>query len=52
MLQFTCKKCGEQAECDYDDENEGTNLCYDCFEEALQNYEERRLERIARDNEY
>lgn len=52
MKTFICKRCHGKATCDYDDDNEGTNLCYDCFEGALEEHEERKRERIARANEY
>lgn len=55
-----CKRCGRsfKAEFIYDDdsyESEGyiqDKLCSDCFEDALEDYEISKRERIARDNEY
>lgn len=29
-----------------------TKLCYDCFEEGVEEHEEKKRERIARENEY
>jgi len=51
-MKYRCKKCGCEAECDYDDECEGTNLCYRCFEDGVEEAEERRLRRIQEANEY
>lgn len=51
-IKYVCKRCSQKAECDEDDDCEGTNLCYQCFEDSLEEYEERRRERIARQNEY
>lgn len=57
---FTCKDCGRffKAVFVYDDdsfESEGyqqNKLCSDCFEGAIEEYEEKKRERIARENEY
>lgn len=51
-MRYTCKKCKQQAECEYDDDCEGTDLCYRCFEEGVEEYEERRIRRIQESNEY
>jgi formylmethanofuran dehydrogenase subunit E len=47
-----CKRCNEPyyEEDDYDSFE--TGLCYHCFEDSLEEYEERKRERIARENEY
>jgi protein-arginine kinase activator protein McsA len=47
-----CKKCRQPYEDDEDADEYGTGLCYHCFEESLEELEERRRERIARANEY
>lgn len=47
-----CKVCRHPY---FDEENSdgfGTGLCYECFECALEEHEERKRERIARENEY
>lgn len=47
-----CKKCKQPyADEEGSDEFE-TGLCYHCFEEGVEEYEERRRDRIARSNEY
>ena len=46
------KKCRRPYFEDEDDDEYGTGLCYHCFEEGVEEYEERRRERIARENEY
>ena len=47
-----CKKCNRPYQDDPDDDGHGTKLCYECFEESLEDFEEKRRERIARSNEY
>lgn len=37
---------------DDDDEFPQTKLCYNCFEDGVEEYEIKRRERIARKNEY
>lgn len=47
-----CKKCRcRYAEHEGDDEF-GTGLCYECFEEGVEGADIKRRERIARENEY
>lgn len=51
--RLTCKRCRQPYfEGDEDDDDFETGFCYQCFEDALEEYEERRRERIARQNEY
>lgn len=51
--KIVCKRCRQPYfEGDEDDDNFETDLCYCCFEDALEEYEERKRERIARQNEY
>ena len=47
-----CKKCQRAYVEDEDDDGFGTGLCYDCFEDGVEEAEIRRRERIARANEY
>lgn len=53
-----CVKCGQPFQFEFVCDSEGdeyplsTNLCSYCFEEAVEEYEEKRRARIARDNEY
>lgn len=47
-----CKKCNRKFLADEDDDEYGTGLCYECFEEGVEEYEIKRRERIARENEY
>lgn len=47
-----CKRCRLSYREDEDDDGFGTGLCYECFETSLEEYEEQRRERIARENEY
>ena len=47
-----CKRCGDSYHDDEDDDGYETGLCYRCFEDSLEEYEEKRRERIARENEY
>jgi len=50
---FVCRSCGERAEePEEGDENYGTSQCYHCFCKGVEEYEEKRRERIARENEY
>jgi hypothetical protein len=48
----TCKRCQQGYREDEDDDGFETGLCYQCFEDSLEEYEERRRERIAKANEY
>lgn len=52
ILKFVCKECHQLSEADKDDDNYGTYLCYWCFEDGVEKAEEKRRERIARQNEY
>lgn len=55
MPQFNkCRRCGELFLPDLDDRGEivSDKLCYYCFEDALEDFEEKKRERIARANEY
>lgn len=54
MEMHKCQRCGEQVLPDLDDDGEimSNKLCYHCFEDALEEHEERKRERIARENEY
>lgn len=52
MIKFICKECRQPSGYEDGDENEDTGLCYHCFEDGVERAEERRLERIARSNEY
>jgi hypothetical protein len=47
-----CKRCRRPYHEDEDDESFETGFCYQCFEDALEEYEEKKRERIARQNEY
>jgi len=51
-----CQRCGGAFKAEWigDDDNGflQDKLCYDCFEDSLEEYEERKRERIARKNEY
>lgn len=47
-----CRQCNANFYCDEDSEEYGTGLCPHCFEAGMEDFEERRRERIARDNEY
>lgn len=51
---FKCKKCGEGflPDLDHDGEIVSEKLCYFCFEDALEEFEEKKRERIARENEF
>lgn len=49
-FKFICKKCGVRFE--VEDDEEQTKLCYHCFEDSVEEFEEKRRERIARENEY
>jgi hypothetical protein len=52
---MVCKKCHRMFKEDGaedDDLSVGTGLCYDCFEEGVEEYEERRRRKIAEQNEY
>ena len=52
MTENTCKKCGLPYEEEEGDEGFDTGLCCRCFEDSIEEYEIRRRERIARENEY
>jgi len=52
MTMDKCKRCQREYHDDEDDDGFETGLCYQCFEDSLEEYEERRRERIARANEY
>jgi formylmethanofuran dehydrogenase subunit E len=47
-----CKRCGESYYEEEDYDSFETGLCYYCFEESLEEYEIRKRERIAEQNEY
>lgn len=51
-----CQKCGDFFEPEWiGSEEQGflqAKLCYDCFEDSLEDFEENKRERIARSNEY
>lgn len=49
---ISCKECHRSYEECKGDDNERTHLCPQCFEGALEEYEIRKRERIARENEY
>lgn len=51
-MQHKCRKCQRLYEDDDRDDNYETGLCYACFEDGVEDYEERRRERIARENEW
>lgn len=46
------KQCGYAYYEAEDEDHFGTGLCYSCFDDAVDLAEERRRERIARQNEY
>lgn len=48
----TCKRCKLQYRDDEGDDGFETGLCYQCFEEGLEEYEEARRRKIAERNEY
>ncbi len=50
--QPVCKRCRLSYYEDEDYDSFETGLCYNCFEDSLEEYEELRRERIARANEY
>lgn len=52
MPMEKCKRCGGAYHDNEDDDGFETGLCYVCFEDGLEEHEERRRERIARANEY
>lgn len=52
---FTCKGCHilyHEDDVDEPESNFGTGLCQHCFQDGVEEAEERRRERIARENEY
>lgn len=51
-VKCTCKKCNEQYFDQHEDENYASGLCYNCFCDKVEEYEERRRDKISRDNEY
>lgn len=54
MRLKTCVNCGQVFNPDLDDEGfvVSEKLCYHCFEDSVDAFEERRRERIAISNEY
>lgn len=52
MTNPICKNCRRPYVDDEDGDEFGTGLCYDCFEDTVEEAEIRRRERIARENEY
>lgn len=52
MDKQVCRKCRRPYVEDEDDDGYRTGLCYECFEEGVEEYEIKRRERIARENEY
>jgi hypothetical protein len=48
----TCRKCKRSYFDDEDDDAFDTGLCYQCFEDGLEEHEERKRRRIAEQNEY
>lgn len=52
LLDSQCKKCRRHYRDDEGGDEYGTGLCYECFEEGVEEAEIRRRERIARENEY
>ena len=51
-MKERCRKCGIRFEQECNDINYNTKMCYECFEAGLGEYEEKKRERIARENEY
>jgi hypothetical protein len=52
-MLIRCQKCQRMYEPEEDEEGFiNTKLCYDCFEASVEEHEERKRERIARENEY
>jgi formylmethanofuran dehydrogenase subunit E len=51
-MRIRCQNCGEYFLNDEDHPEYGKKLCYYCFEDGLEDHEERKRERIARENEY
>lgn len=55
---FKCIRCGCNFQPEYVEDADGeeyavsVHLCYHCFEEGVEEHEERKRERIARENEY
>lgn len=52
MNPMPCKKCRHLYTEVEEDDSFGTGLCYECFEDSVEDAEIRRRERIARANEY
>lgn len=52
MADPVCKSCNRPYVDDEDADEYGSGLCYLCFEEGIEEYEIKRRERIARQNEY
>lgn len=48
----TCKRCDRPYIYEPGADEFSTGLCYHCFEDAIEEYEEKRRERIALENEY
>lgn len=47
-----CRKCRRLYFDDEDNDEFETGLCYQCFEDGLEEHEERKRRRIAEQNEY
>jgi len=53
VVKCKCMRCGDMFEPEeIEDGWFQDKLCYHCFEEGVEEHEERRRERIARENEY
>jgi hypothetical protein len=48
----TCQACHQDIDLFCEIETGQDKLCYECFEASLEEYEEKRRERIAISNEY
>lgn len=51
-INGTCRRCRRPYHDDEDSDEFETGLCYECFEAGLEEFEERRRQRIAEANEY
>jgi len=47
-----CKECNREYDPDENEDDFDCGLCYHCFEAGVERAEERRLRRIAEQNEY
>ena len=47
-----CRKCHMSFFDDVDADEYGTGLCHHCFEEGVEEYEEKKRQRISEQNEY